>query len=272
MQENTLTELEVKYLVYYWFKKLTDHAPVEDLIAMLNEKSLEMRFPEATLISINDFKDWYKTVIYKFFDQVHELKMLDIVIDNNQALVHLIVNWQARNWQAPQGYSEWQSVYAHQKWLVDKNAQGQLVITKYIVEKFDPMYQSAATAAPTGQPSFMSTREVVEEYFNCVNQGRWDDYLALFADEIIMDEQMLGHIEGKAALAQGIQALRDNKEFRNYPLDIIVEGEKAMATWNIKTPRPNAKSLDLKGVNYYKIKQGKITYFSNFHDTKVFDN
>jgi hypothetical protein len=117
----------------------------------------------------------------------------------------------------------------------------------------------------------MTTKEVVEKYFECVNSGRWDDYVSLFDDDAIMEEQLLGHIEGKANVAKGIEGLRNNKEFRNFPLQIIVEGENAVALWNIQSPLPSGKKLDLKGANYYKIKNGKIVYFANFHDTKPFE-
>ena len=116
----------------------------------------------------------------------------------------------------------------------------------------------------------MDTRQVVETYFECVNAGRWDDYLDLFADDIVMDEQLLGHIEGRDALAKGIEGLRDNPDFRNFPKEIVVEGDRAMAAWNIQSPMPDGGKLDLKGVNYYKVADGKIVYFANYHDTAPF--
>jgi ketosteroid isomerase-like protein len=116
----------------------------------------------------------------------------------------------------------------------------------------------------------MTTREVIDKYFECVNAGRWDDYLNLFADDIVMDEQLLGRIEGKAALAEGIEGLRGNPDFRNFPKEILVEGDRAMAIWNIQSPNPDGTMLDLKGVNYYKVKADKIIYFANYHDTAPF--
>ena len=113
---------------------------------------------------------------------------------------------------------------------------------------------------------------MVENYFEYVNSGRWDDYLDLFADDIIMDEQILGHIEGREALAKGIEGLRGNTAFRNYPKEFVVEGDKAMVSWNIQSPLPDGTSLDLKGANFYKVKGGKIVYFANFHDTAPFAN
>jgi len=37
----------------------------------------------------------------------------------------------------------------------------------------------------------VSTRDTIDRYFEYVNSGRWDDYLALFADDVVMDEQIL---------------------------------------------------------------------------------
>jgi len=117
----------------------------------------------------------------------------------------------------------------------------------------------------------MTTREVIESYFECVNSGRWDDYVELFAENIVMQEQLLGRIEGKADLAKGIEGLRGNPDFHNYPLEIITEGNIGVALWNIKSPKPNGEMLDLKGANYYTVENNKITYFANFHDTKPFE-
>ncbi|MDP3913586.1 MAG: nuclear transport factor 2 family protein [Bacteroidota bacterium] len=116
----------------------------------------------------------------------------------------------------------------------------------------------------------MTTKEVIEKYFEFVNSGNWDAYLTLFDQNVIMEEQLLGHIEGIENVAAGIEGLRNNREFRNFPLEIIVEGDKAVALWNIQSPMANGNKLDLKGANYYRVKDGKIVYFSNFHDTSVF--
>lgn len=116
----------------------------------------------------------------------------------------------------------------------------------------------------------MTTKEVIIKYFEFVNSGQWDQYVELFDEHIIMEEQLLGHIEGKAAVAKSVEGLKSNKEFRNYPLEVIVEGDKAVALWNIKSPKTNGSLLNVKGANFYKVKNGKIVYFANFHDTAVF--
>lgn len=135
-----LSTYKVKEFVYYWFKKLTDHAPMDELLSMLHTEDLLMKFPETVLQNENDFRKWYKTVTNKFFDQVHEIKMLEVSINGDTADVHLIVNWQARTWNPPDPYSKWEGVYAHQNWQVIKDRKtGKPVIRSYIVRKFDPM-------------------------------------------------------------------------------------------------------------------------------------
>jgi len=84
-----------------------------------------------------------------------------------------------------------------------------------------------------------------------------------------MDEQLLGHIEGKAALSKGIEGLRNNPDFHNVPLEMVIEGNRAMVVCHLTTPY-GKKKVDIKLANYYKIKNGKIIYFANFHDTAPF--
>ena len=116
----------------------------------------------------------------------------------------------------------------------------------------------------------MDTREIVQDYFDCVNSGRWDDYLGLFADDIVMDEQMLGHLEGLERLRAGIEGLRSQPDFRNRLREVVVDGDRAMAIWHITAPQPGGRVLEVDGVNCYHIKNGKIVYFANFHDTAPF--
>ena len=116
----------------------------------------------------------------------------------------------------------------------------------------------------------MDTRTVVDSYFSCVNSGRWDDYLELFSPDIVMDEQLAGHLEGRAAVAESVAGLRSNPDFRNRPVEIVVDGGRAMASWHITSPKPDGGTLDVRGVNFFRISDGMIDYFANFHDTAPF--
>ncbi len=116
----------------------------------------------------------------------------------------------------------------------------------------------------------MTSRELVERYFEYVNSGQWDDYLSLFADDVVMDEQLTGHLEGIDAVAAGVEGLRTAKFFKNHPITIVAEENVAMATWRLETLGPNDERIEVKGANYYEIRDGKIKYFANFHDTAPF--
>ena len=116
----------------------------------------------------------------------------------------------------------------------------------------------------------MNTREVVQKYFDYVNAGKWDEYLSLFDDDVIMDEQLMGHLEGKEAVAHGIEGLKNAPKFENHLIDMVVEGNRAMARWHIVAVPAPGIDIECKGANYYEISNGKITKFANYHDTAPF--
>ena len=47
-----LTELEVKELAADWYRKLDVHVPMVDILPLLADESLQMKFPESTLNSL----------------------------------------------------------------------------------------------------------------------------------------------------------------------------------------------------------------------------
>ena len=139
-----LTQLEVNQLVYTWYKKLDVHAPVEEIVPLLISEGLEMRFPEATLTTIEEFKGWYTKVTNLFFDETHNMKMLNIDLDGETATVTLVVNWQAHVWNPPAAKTKWLGFDAFQTWIIKRDAKsGKAVVATYVVEKLDPMEGSA---------------------------------------------------------------------------------------------------------------------------------
>lgn len=117
----------------------------------------------------------------------------------------------------------------------------------------------------------MTTREIVLQYFECVNTGRWEEYIGLFANDVVMDEQLAGHLVGIGEVRRGIEGLRTAPRFKNNLVDMVVEGDRAMARWHIDADFGDGKTVDARGVNYYEIANGKITYFANYHDSRPFD-
>lgn len=139
-----LTFQEVNELVFRWYKKLDVHAPVEEVLPMLITEGLEMKFPEATLKSIDEFKEWYKTVTNKFFDEVHTLQLVNIDVNGDTAEVKVVVNWQAKIWNPPDAKSKWLGFDAYQTWVVKKEVStDKAVIAVYAVDNLEPMEGSA---------------------------------------------------------------------------------------------------------------------------------
>jgi ketosteroid isomerase-like protein len=117
----------------------------------------------------------------------------------------------------------------------------------------------------------MDTRDVVDKYFKTVNVGDWDSWLTLFDDNIVMDEQLAGRIEGIETLRSGIGGLKKGySKFQNHPLKVLIQGNEATVIWHIEAANASGVPIDAKGTNYFQIEDGKITYMANFHDTVPF--
>jgi len=139
-----LSEKEVKEFVDDWYLKLDVHAPADQVVPLVADEGLEMRFPEATLKGQPAFREWYDGVIRKFFDEVHDMKDLKIKVDGDTANVKLVVNWQAKVWNPPAAKSIWLGFDAYQTWIIKRSGKtGKPVIATYIVDELRPMPGSA---------------------------------------------------------------------------------------------------------------------------------
>lgn len=117
----------------------------------------------------------------------------------------------------------------------------------------------------------MKTDEVVEHYYHYVNHGQWDKWLDLFADDLEMDEQLGGHIEGIEALRKIISGINDAfPKFKNHPKHIVVNGHEAGVVSRLEITTAQGKHIEVGVVNYFRIQHGKIAYMANFHDTRPF--
>jgi ketosteroid isomerase-like protein len=117
----------------------------------------------------------------------------------------------------------------------------------------------------------VTTRGIIEKYFECVNRGDWETWLTLFDDNVVIDEAISGHLEGMQALRESTEGTaRVFSKFRNYPEEIVVEGNKAMVVCRIDGITTGGVPLESKGANYYRIENGKIAYMASFHDRKPF--
>ena len=122
---------EIDALARNWYQQLDVHASLLDLLPMLADEGLEMVFPEATERGYAGFEHWYGRVIRIFFDEVHTVKSVEFA--NGGAQVHVVVHWAASVWTPPAAKSERIACLADQTWEVARNASGNAVITKYVV-------------------------------------------------------------------------------------------------------------------------------------------
>ncbi|MFL5761858.1 MAG: nuclear transport factor 2 family protein [Thermomicrobiales bacterium] len=119
-------------------------------------------------------------------------------------------------------------------------------------------------------PAPKAPREIINQYYDSVNAGDWDTWLTLFAYDMEMDEQLMGHVDGIDPLRDVVGGLRKFKKFQMHPQHTVVEGDEAMVAWNFEAIDPNGKEINVKGANFFRFKNGKIVYMANFHDTKPF--
>jgi hypothetical protein len=142
MTTTSLTETQVREFVVEWYRKLDVHVPLPDLLPLLSGSDLTMKFPEATLHSLNEFAGWYDKVTHRFFDEVHTVKSVKVRFDGGKADCDIVVNWQASTWDPPEAASKRRNMDSVQRWLV--SAEGdQLVVNLYDVISLTPLPGSA---------------------------------------------------------------------------------------------------------------------------------
>lgn len=144
--EQPLSRTEIEAFVTDWYRKLDQHAPSEQMVAMLAEQGLEFQLPEGPLTNREAFREWYAGglimpgVINLFFDEVHTVRQVGVSWRDRRALVDVVVNWQARRWRPPAPRSEWIGFDAYQHWeMIRSPATGRPVIVQYIVDELRPM-------------------------------------------------------------------------------------------------------------------------------------
>jgi len=118
----------------------------------------------------------------------------------------------------------------------------------------------------------VETQEIIENYYKYVNAGDWDKWLTLFADDVEIDEQLAGHVEGIEILRGAIGGMKKGySKFKNNPNHIVVDGHEACVVSHIVAANAAGVPIEARVANYFRIKHGKIVYMANFHDTRPFD-
>jgi hypothetical protein len=132
-QQNRFSENAIKSFVYHVFALYDKHEDVSKFLPLLSDDDLEMRFPETTLRSKEDFKKWYAGIGDNIQSNTHQLEKLDAtILENGKYEVDLIVLWQTLTKD-----NRCIKFRAHQTWLLrdakEDSAWPQIV--RYVVEE-----------------------------------------------------------------------------------------------------------------------------------------
>lgn len=136
----TLTEEQIKSFVVAWYQALDFHLPVDEVYTFLADQELDVQFPGSDIRDYVSFKKWYDQVTNVFFDENHYVQSVKATISGDQAVVDILVGWQASWWEAPAAKSKRTSMEATQRWTVQSSTKNayELEIVTYdaMVEPF----------------------------------------------------------------------------------------------------------------------------------------
>ena len=112
---------------------------------------------------------------------------------------------------------------------------------------------------------------MIDTYYAAVNRGDWDTWLMLFDDNVVVDEQLAGHVEGIGILRGAISGMKKGyAKFQNMPKQIVIDGNEACVISHISAANASGVPIEANVANYFRLENGKITYMANFHDTVPF--
>jgi hypothetical protein len=123
---------EIKRFVAAWYRALDIHEPIAAMYIFLADKGLNMQFPDGDIRDFASFKKWYDRVTNLFFDENHYVQTVEAKISGDEAVVDIVVGWQASWWVPPEAKSKRVSMDATQRWSVrrsSKNAYGLEILT-----------------------------------------------------------------------------------------------------------------------------------------------
>lgn len=118
----------------------------------------------------------------------------------------------------------------------------------------------------------MDLHDTINRYYDAVNAGDWEGWLALFDENILMDEQLAGRVEGIARLRELVGGLNTAySRFQNQPRFIVlVDRVRACVVSHISAVSASGVPIEAEVANVFCIEGGRITYMANFHDRAPF--
>jgi ketosteroid isomerase-like protein len=129
----------------------------------------------------------------------------------------------------------------------------------------------------------MTTAEVVEKYYDCINSKNWTEWIGLFSEDVVRDEQLAGHYVGIDALRGAVTAISEAYSlFIMTPVRTVIDGGAACVVLNCHAKNSKGVPLGYRedgkltsrqviGVNYFQVQNGKIVYLRTIHDSVPFN-
>ena len=115
------------------------------------------------------------------------------------------------------------------------------------------------------------TATVVQEYYRHVNAGDWEAWLTLFTDDVVVDEQLAGHLEGIESLRPAVGGLRRGYSvFQMHPVHVVVQGDEACVIWHCEAKNASGVPIDAHGANWFQVRDGRIARMETHHDSVPF--
>lgn len=131
-QDTPLTASQLTDFVAAWYRALDFHVSVEEAAVFLADTDLNIQFPDGDIRDFPSFKTWYDRVTNLFFDESHYVQSIRTQITGYQAVLDIVVGWQASWWEPPAAKSKRVSMDATQRWTVrrsTKNRYGLEIVT-----------------------------------------------------------------------------------------------------------------------------------------------
>lgn len=109
-------------------------------------------------------------------------------------------------------------------------------------------------------------------YYRYANEGDWEAWCDLFTEDMVMDEQLAGHIEGLDALRpmMVVGMPQTYSRFQNTPRHVIIDGDQAGVVSHVSAASAAGAPIEADVMVYFRFRHGEISYMANFHDSRPF--
>lgn len=113
------------------------------------------------------------------------------------------------------------------------------------------------------------TRELIERYFDCINGKRWDEWLTLFDENVVMEDSLAPRMTGLEEVRQSAVAIQSGfTKFENHLEQLVVQEGRGTAVCRIDAVlASNGAPIESPGCNTFEVRNGKIVYVSSYHDS-----